>query len=82
MTRLGAPFKILATTTSHRFGAKFAKRIAELNSAGVPRDWPVPRSERARVQTEVAIEFSPPTTAGRDRQTLTSTDNRGSPAMT
>jgi short subunit dehydrogenase-like uncharacterized protein len=35
-----------------------AKRVAELNAAtGLPRDWPLPRSERARVRTEAASEW-------------------------
>jgi hypothetical protein len=57
VTRLGAPFKIYASDIPP-FRVEVAKRIAELNrAAGLPRDWPVPRSERARVRTEVATEF-------------------------
>src|SRR4029450_1822162 len=57
VTRLGAPFKIYANDIPP-FRVEVAKRIAELNAAaGLPRDWPVPRSERARVRTEVATEF-------------------------
>jgi len=57
VTRLGAPFKIYANDIPP-FRVEVAKRIAELNAAaGLPRDWPVPRSERARVRTEVAREF-------------------------
>ena len=57
VTRLGAPFKIYANDIPP-FRVEVAKRIAELNAAaGLPRDWPVPRSERARIRTEVAREF-------------------------
>jgi conjugative relaxase-like TrwC/TraI family protein len=57
VTRLGAPFKIYSNDIPP-FRVEVAKRIAELNAgAGLPRDWPVPRSERARVRTEVAREF-------------------------
>src|SRR5829696_8460930 len=57
VTRLGAPFKIYANDIPP-FRVEVAKRIAELNAAaGVPRDWPIARSERARIRTEVATEF-------------------------
>jgi hypothetical protein len=57
VTRLGAPFKIYGNDIPP-FRVEVAKRIAELNAAaGLLRDWPVPRSERARVRTEVAREF-------------------------
>src|SRR5215207_8498767 len=57
VTRLGAPFKLYANDIPP-FRVEIATRIAELNAAaGLPRDWPVPRSERARVRTEVATEF-------------------------
>jgi hypothetical protein len=57
VTRLGAPFKIYSNDIPP-FRVEIAKRIAELNAAaGLPSDWPVPRSERARVRTEVAGEF-------------------------
>jgi conjugative relaxase-like TrwC/TraI family protein len=57
VTRLGAPFKIYHNDIPP-FRVEVAKRIAELNAAaGLPRDWPTPRSERARVRTEVATEF-------------------------
>jgi TrwC relaxase len=57
VTRLGAPFKIYANDIPP-FRVEVAKRIAELNAAaGLPRDWPVPRSERARIRTEVAREL-------------------------
>jgi conjugative relaxase-like TrwC/TraI family protein len=57
VTRLGAPFKIYANDIPP-LRVEVAKRIAEVNSAaGLPRDWPVPRGERARVRTEVASEL-------------------------
>ena len=57
VSRLGAPFKIYANDIPP-FRVEVAKRIAELNAAaGLPRDWPVPRSERARIRTEVATEL-------------------------
>jgi conjugative relaxase-like TrwC/TraI family protein len=57
VTRLGAPFKIYANDIPP-FRVEVAKRIAQLNAAaGLPRDWPIPRSERARVRTEVATEL-------------------------
>jgi conjugative relaxase-like TrwC/TraI family protein len=57
VTRLGAPFKIYAHDVPP-FRVEIAERIAELNrAAGLSSDWPVPRSERARVRTEVATEL-------------------------
>jgi conjugative relaxase-like TrwC/TraI family protein len=57
VSRLGAPFKIYANDIPP-FRVEVAKRIAELNAAaGPPKDWPIPRDERARVRTEVAREF-------------------------
>jgi conjugative relaxase-like TrwC/TraI family protein len=57
VTRLGAPFKIYANDIPP-FRVEVARRIAELSAAaGLPKDWPIPRSERARIRTEVASEF-------------------------
>jgi DNA primase catalytic core len=57
VTRLGAPFKIYANDIPP-FRIEVATRIAEMNSAaGLPRDWPVRRRERARLRTEVAAEL-------------------------
>jgi DNA primase catalytic core len=57
VTRLGAPFKIYNNDIPP-FRVEVARRIADLNAAaGLPRDWPVPRDERARVRTEVATEL-------------------------
>jgi hypothetical protein len=57
VTRLGAPFKIYNNDIPP-FRVDVAKRIADLNAAaGLPRDWPIPRSERARIRTEVATEL-------------------------
>jgi DNA primase catalytic core len=55
--RLGAPFKIYHHDIPP-FRVQVAKRITELNAAaGLPSDWPIPRSERARIRTEVATEL-------------------------
>jgi conjugative relaxase-like TrwC/TraI family protein len=57
VTRLGAPFKIYHNDIPP-FRVEVARRLADLNAAGgVPRDWPIPRSQRAKVRTEVASEF-------------------------
>ena len=57
VTRLGAPFKIYANDIPP-LRVEVAKRIADLNAAaGLPKDWPIPRSERARVRTKVASEL-------------------------
>src|SRR5215211_1358551 len=57
VTRLGVPFKVYGNDVSP-FRVEVARRIAALNqAAGLPGDWPVPHSERARVRTEVAQEF-------------------------
>jgi DNA primase catalytic core len=57
VTRLGAPFKIYHYDIPP-FRVEVARRIADLNrAAGLPRDWPIPRSERARVRTEVGTEL-------------------------
>jgi DNA primase catalytic core len=57
VTRLGVPFKIYPHDVPP-FRVEVAKRIAALNATlGLPRDWPVPRSERARIRTEVATEL-------------------------
>ncbi|HEY6686242.1 MAG TPA: MobF family relaxase [Propionibacteriaceae bacterium] len=57
VTRLGAPFKVY-TNDIPPFRVEVARRIADLNAAaGLPRDWPIPRNERARVRTEVAAEL-------------------------
>jgi DNA primase catalytic core len=57
VTRLGAPFKIYHNDIPP-FRVEVAKRIADLNAAaGLPRDWPIPRDERARVRTEVATDL-------------------------
>jgi hypothetical protein len=57
VTRLGAPFKIYNNDIPP-FRVQVAKRIAELNAAaGLPQNWPIPRSERTSIRTEVATEF-------------------------
>ena len=65
--RITSPFKIYANDIPP-FRVEVAKRIAALNSAaGLPRDWPIPRDERARMRTEVAREFFAAELAGRRR---------------
>lgn len=54
---LGTPFKVYDNDISP-FRIEVAKRIEGFNeAAGLPRDWPVPAPERARIRTEVAHEF-------------------------
>ena len=55
--RLGTPFKVYDNDIS-AFRVEVAKRIEAVNeAAGLPRDWPVPAAERARIRTDVAGEF-------------------------
>ena len=55
--RLGTPFKVYDNDISP-FRVEVAKRIEAINeAAGLPRDWPVPAAERARIRTDVAGEF-------------------------
>ena len=57
VARLGAPYKVHAGDVS-AFRIEVAKQIAAINeAAGLPGDWPVPGADRARVRTEVAVEF-------------------------
>src|SRR5215210_669203 len=57
VARLGAPFKVYEPDVSP-FRVEVAKRIAALNqAAGLPGDWPVPATERARIRSEVGREF-------------------------
>jgi DNA primase catalytic core len=56
-TQLGAPHKVYDNDVSP-FRIEVATRLAALNeAAGLPRDWPVPAAERARIRTEVAREL-------------------------
>ena len=56
-TRLGVPFKI-SVSEPGRFRVEVAKRIAASNKqAGLPTDWPVSSTERAKIRTEVAQEL-------------------------
>jgi DNA primase catalytic core len=57
VTGLGVPFKVYAGDVS-AFRLQVAKRVAGLNrAAGLPADWPVPATDRARVRTQVGREF-------------------------
>jgi conjugative relaxase-like TrwC/TraI family protein len=56
-TRLGVPFKIFDTEPA-RFRVDVARRIAAFNEqAGLPADWLVSPTERAKIRTEVAREL-------------------------
>jgi conjugative relaxase-like TrwC/TraI family protein len=53
-TRLGSLFKVVDIKPS-RLRVEVAKRIAAIQSAaGLPADWPISHTERARIRTEVA----------------------------
>ncbi len=57
VARLGAPYKVYSGDVS-AFRIEVAKGIAAINeAAGLPGDWPVPVADRARVRTQVAVEF-------------------------
>lgn len=57
VARLGAPYPVYPGDVSP-FRVEVAQRIADLAAAaGHPRDYPVTAAERARVRTEVAIEY-------------------------
>jgi DNA primase catalytic core len=52
-TRLGTPFRIYEAANAFR--TRTAQDFAAWNAArGLPRDWPVPAPERARIRTEIA----------------------------
>jgi conjugative relaxase-like TrwC/TraI family protein len=56
-TRLGVPFKTSETEPA-RFRVEAARRIAAFNEqAGLPADWPISPTERARIRTAVAREL-------------------------
>lgn len=56
-TRLGAPYKVYENDVS-AFRVEVAKRAAAVNAAdGLPGDWPVPATMRAKIRTEVAVDF-------------------------
>ena len=64
VTHLGAPFKIFDGDVSP-FRLEVAKRIGAINTAaGLPVGARLPAADRARVRTEVAREFSCPSTGG------------------
>lgn len=57
VTRLGAPYKVYSSDVS-AFRLEVAKRIADFASElGHPSDYPIPTDDRARIRTEVAVEF-------------------------
>ncbi|MGH3630102.1 MAG: MobF family relaxase, partial [Sciscionella sp.] len=54
---LGKPYPVHHDTASP-FRRTVAARLEQFNvAAGLPRDWPVPAEQRARIRTEVAAEF-------------------------
>ena len=55
-TRLGAPYKVFSGVNEFRkeLGIRFEAWNAE---AGLPRDWPIPHSERSRIRTELGREM-------------------------
>lgn len=56
-TRLGAPYKVYENDVN-AFRTEVAKRVAAVNQAdGLPGDWPVPASVRAKIRTTVATDF-------------------------
>ena len=57
VTRLGAPYKVWTPDVS-AFRLEVATRIGQVNARdGLPSDWPVPAVQRARIRTQVAVEF-------------------------
>ncbi|MEJ7831469.1 MAG: MobF family relaxase [Nocardioides sp.] len=55
--RLGVPFKVYDNDVS-AFRIEVALRIEAVNeAAGLPRDWPIPATERSKIRTEVARDF-------------------------
>jgi hypothetical protein len=90
-TRLGVPFKV-SNIQPGRFRVEVAKRIAAIQTAaGLPADWPISSTERARIRTEVAREWfaaehgRPPADAREVAGTIAKHSRPGcsrSPAMT
>ena len=57
MTRLGLPYKVYDADVT-AFQVEVAKRIEDHAAAlGHPRDYPVSAQDRARIRTQVALEF-------------------------
>lgn len=57
ITRLGQPFVVHDNDVS-AFRVEVARRFGDYNeSLGFPRDWAIPVQERARIRTEVGIQF-------------------------
>jgi DNA primase catalytic core len=55
-TRLGSPYKVSSEPGQWR--TQLAVRFEAWNAdAGLPRDWPIPPDERARIRTELAREM-------------------------
>ena len=57
VTRLGLPYKVYDADVT-AFQVQVARRIEDhAASLGHPRDYPVPAQDRARIRTQVALEF-------------------------
>jgi len=55
-TRLGSPYKVVNGPSAFR--VELAKRFEQVNAdAGLPRDWPIPESERAFIRTQLGREL-------------------------
>ncbi len=55
-TRLGSPYRVASGVPEFR--KQLAVRFEAWNdAAGLPRDWPVPEAERARIRTELGREL-------------------------
>jgi len=55
-TRLGSPYKVVNGPGAFRI--ELARRFEQANAdAGVPRDWPVPETERAAIRTAAGREM-------------------------
>jgi len=79
-TRLGAPYKVF--TGVNEFRKELAIRFKAWNeTAGLPRDWPIPPEERARIRTELgrelfAAEFGRPPADARELSGLLARQSR------
>jgi len=55
-TRLGVPYKVVKGRSAFR--VELARRFEQSNAgAGLPRDWPVPETERAAIRTALGREM-------------------------
>jgi DNA primase catalytic core len=87
VARLGAPYRVHAGDVS-AFRLEVAQRLEDLAAAqGHPRDYPLTLDERARVRTQVAVEFftaehgRPPTDAREVAATIAKHSRRRTTAV-